>query len=84
MMRNRLIREARREPRNSKTIERSYTLERQQLYLIQCVGEACHELGLHKLWLSVLELALLLDCEGSRLQAELLQPVASRLDVLQV
>jgi hypothetical protein len=52
--------------------------------LVQGICETGHELGLDKLSLPVLELALLLDSEGGGLQAKLLQLVASSLDVLQV
>lgn len=53
-------------------------------HLIQCVGQAGHELGLHKVSVATLELALLLDSERGRLQAELGDLVVPGLQVLQV
>ena len=44
---------------------------RQSAHLVQRVCQAGHELGLHKLGLLVLELALLLDPEGCGLHAKL-------------
>ena len=54
------------------------------MHLVQSVGEASHELGLNKLRLATLELALLLDCKGCRLQAKFGHVVAAGLEVLQI
>ena len=54
------------------------------MHLVKSVGEASHELGLDKLGLATLELALLLHCEGCGLQAELGHAVVASLEVLQI
>lgn len=52
-------------------------------YLVQGVGQAGHQLGLHKLGLTTLELALLLHCEAGWLHAELVKPGGAEGDGLQ-
>jgi len=57
---------------------------RARAHLVQRVGQPRHELGLHKLGLAALELAVLLHGEGGGLQAELVDVVVARLQVAQV
>jgi len=57
---------------------------RARAHLVQGVGQPRHELGLHKLRLAALELAVLLHGEGGGLQAELVDVVVARLQVPQV
>ena len=66
------------------TNKRPKANKRQQTHGVERVGQARHELGRDKLAVAALELRVLLDRERGRLDAELLELVAARLDVLDV
>ena len=60
------------------------SVARPSVYLVQCVRQTGHKLGLHKLRLLVGELRLLLDLESCWLHAKLADLVSRRLQVFQV
>ena len=68
----------------SSLLKTKVVAEKHIAHLVKSVGEASHELGLDKLGLATLELALLLHCERCGLQAELGHAVVASLEVLQV